>query len=219
MYMKKLFLASFASVSLDLIKELLPKPASQLKAAFIPTAGDPYEDKSFVYIDREKLVNMGFEVIDVDLKEIQGDDLEKILSNVDIVLVAGGNVFYLLDQIRKSGFDIIIKKLIDKGLIYIGSSAGAAICCPTIEGAKRFDDPNKAPGLTDYSGLNLFEKIIIPHAQKEKYFERIKQTTQEMKEKGFEVVTLTDDQAIIVDGDKFRIKSLKSSFLSEILST
>jgi hypothetical protein len=43
--MKKLFLASFASVSLDLIEELLPKPASELKAAFIKTAADPYEDQ------------------------------------------------------------------------------------------------------------------------------------------------------------------------------
>lgn len=199
--MKKLFLASFASVSLDLIRDMLPKPPNQLKAAFIPTAGDPYEDKGFVYVDRDALTNMGMSVIDVDLKVTRGEDLVKVLSNVDVVLVAGGNTFYLLDQVKKSGFDVIVKKLIDKGVVYIGSSAGSILCCPTIEGAKRFDSPTDAPDLTDYSGLNLVDFIVIPHAHKERYKERIQQTTDEMQSKGYKVKTLTDDQAISVNGD------------------
>lgn len=65
--MKKLFLASYASVSLELIKDLLPKPSSQIKAAFIPTAGDPYQDKGFVYTDRDAMVKMGMTVSEIDL--------------------------------------------------------------------------------------------------------------------------------------------------------
>ncbi len=206
--MKKLFLASFASVTLDLVAELLPKPASELKAAFIPTAGDPYGDKGFVYVDREKLVEMGFNVIDIDLKDIDEPTLEAKLTGIDLVLVAGGNTFYLLDKVKKSGFDKVIKKMLDKGLIYVGSSAGSILCCPTIEGARRFDDPNDAPDLTDYSGLNLFDKVIIPHAHKEKYAERIKQTTTEMNERGLEVITLTDDQAVIVTDEGSKIVGL-----------
>lgn len=196
--MKSLFLASFASVTLDLVTELLPKPASKLRAAFIPTAGDPYDDKGFVYVDREKLVEMGFSVVDIDLKEVDENTVEAKLANIDLLLVAGGNTFYLLDKVRKSGFDKVIQKMLNRGLIYVGSSAGSILCCPTIDGAKWFDDPNDAPDLTDYQGLHLFDKVIIPHAHKEKYAERIKQTTAEMNEQGLEVITLTDDQAIIV---------------------
>lgn len=206
--MKKLFLASFASVTLDFIRELLPKPAFELKAAFIPTAGDPYSDKGFVEVDREKLVKMGFDVIDVDLKKIDETALEAKLADIDLVLVAGGNTFYLLDKVRKSGFDRVIQKMLDRGLIYVGSSAGSILCCPTIEGAKRFDNPSDASDLTDYRGLNLFDKIIIPHAHKEKYAERIKQTTTEMDDQGFEVVTLTDNQAIILNGEESKIVEL-----------
>ncbi len=206
--MKKLFLASFASVSLDLIQPLLPKPATELKAVFIPTAGDPYDDKSFVYVDKDKLVEMGFEVVDIDLKKTQGSDLENALNDVDVILVAGGNTFYLLDQAKKSGFDVLVKKLVEKGVVYIGSSAGSILCCPTIEGAKRFDSPTDAPDLKDYTGLNLFNKILIPHAHKEKYAERIQQTTEEMKTKGLEIITLTDNQAIIVNDDDFSVVSL-----------
>ena len=199
--MKKLFLASFASVSLDLVAELLPEPASELKAVFIPTAADPYSDKSFMDVDREKLVQMGFSVSDLELKDMDEARLETALAGADLVLVAGGNTFYLLDKVRKSGFDKVIKKMLDRGLVYVGSSAGSALCCPTIAAAKRFDDPSEAPYLTDYRGLNLFDKIIIPHVQKEKYAERIKQTIEEMKLLGFETVTLTDDEVIIVSGD------------------
>ena len=208
--MKKLFLASFASVTLDLVRELLPKPASQLKAAFIPTAGDPYSDKGFVYVDRDKLVQMGFNVIDIDLAEIDEPTLETKLTDIDLVLVAGGNTFYLLDKVRKSGFDKVIQRMLDRGIIYVGSSAGSILCCPTVEGAKRFDDPSDAPDLTNYNGLNLFEKVIIPHAHKEKYAERIKQTTLEMNEQGLEVIPLTDTQAIIVSDQGTKIVDLQN---------
>ena len=206
--MKKIFLASFASVTLDLIKDLLPKDKPQLKAAFIPTAGDPYDDKGFVYVDRDKLVELGFDVIDIDLKEASEESLEQQLAGIDLVLVAGGNTFYLLEKVKKSGFDKVIKKLVDNGVIYVGSSAGSILCCPTIEGAKRFDDPNDAPELTDYAGLNFYDKVIIPHAHKERYAERIVQTTEEMTQKGLEVVTLTDDQAILITDEGSRVVEL-----------
>lgn len=203
--MKKIFLTSFACKTLDLISELLPKEASSLKAAFIPTAADPYDDKDFVNVDREKLVEMGFEVIDIDLKEIKGEMLEKKLVDIDLILVAGGNTFYLLDHVRKSGFDKILEKLIKKGVIYVGSSAGSILCCPTIEGAKRFDSTEDAPSLTDYSGLDLFNEIIIPHANKERYADRIKETKKEMEDKGFKVNVLTDNQAILIEDESWKI--------------
>jgi len=203
--MKKIFLTSFACKTLNLIKELLPKEISNLKAVFISTAANLYDDKRFVVVDREKLVEMGFEVIDIDLKKTKGKVLEKKLDGVDLILVAGGNTFYLLDHVRKSGFERIVKKLINKGVIYVGSSAGSIICCPTIEGAKRFDEASIVPDLIDYSGLNLFDEIIIPHANKERYRQRIKETKKEMEGKGFKVNVLTDNQAIIINDKDWRV--------------
>lgn len=131
-----------------------------------------------------------------------------MMSDTDIVFVAGGNSYYLLDKVKSSGFDKIVKKRIEEGLIYVGSSAGSILCCPTIDGAKQFDDPNDAPNLKNYSGLDLINKIIIPHAQKEKYFERIKETTEIMEKAGYEVISLTDKQAVIVNGDKVKVASI-----------
>lgn len=203
--MKKLFLASYAALTLELVKPLLPKPAEQLKAAFIPTAGDPYENKDFVYVERRALEKLGMEVTEIDLKATQREELAKVMQQMDVVLVAGGNTFYLLDWVRKSGFDVIVTKRISEGLVYIGSSAGSILCCPTIVGAKRFDTPEAAPELSDYTGLNLVNFAIIPHTHKEKYKQRIEETTAELQENGLEVVYLTDDQAVVVDRDEWEV--------------
>ena len=125
--MKKLFLTSVACLTLDKITELLPSDPSKLKVAFIPTASNLYKDKSWMYKDRDKLVTMGFEVQDLDIADKTKDVIEKELNSIDVVFVSGGNTFYLLEKVRESGFDEVIKKLIDKGVVYIGSSAGSAI--------------------------------------------------------------------------------------------
>lgn len=203
--MKKLLLTSYATFSLPLLKDLLPLPAQSVKAVFIPTAGNPYENKDFVYSDRDKLLELGFDVKEVDLATTQGAALEKALEGVQLILVAGGDTFYLLDQVRKSGFDVLIKKLLDQGVIYVGSSAGSIICCPTIEGAKRFDNPESAPDLTNYQGLNLVPFIVIPHTHKEKYKERVTITTAELTAQKYQVIHLTDDQAVEVSGNEYRV--------------
>lgn len=206
--MRKLFLASFACVSLGLIKEILPASSVKLKAAVIPTAADPYERKDFVDADRTKLVEMGFLVKDVDLKNKSESELERELTDVDLILMAGGNTFYLLDHIRKSGFDKLLPRLLDRGAIYVGSSAGSIVCCPTIIGARLFDDPKIVPDLIDYSGLNLFDTILLPHSQKEKYFERLALAKIELKKLGLKAMTLSDDEAIMIVGDEVRKVSI-----------
>ncbi len=208
--MKKLLLSSFAAHTIQLVERLLPKPASELRAAYIPTAGDLYENKDFISLDRAALEALGMEVLDIDLKSVCGAELAAVLDTVDVVLVAGGNTFYLLDWVRRSGFDTCIKKRIAEGLVYIGSSAGSILCCPTIAGALRFDPPEAAPQLVEYSGLGCVDFVIIPHAQKEKYAQRIAETTAELEEKGRQVMCLRDDQAVIVEGDSWEVVTVNT---------
>jgi len=196
--MKLLFLASFASNTLPLIKEYLPKPANHLNLAFIPTAADPYENKDFVEVDRKALIEFGFKLTDIDIKNIDKQDLKNKLSKFDIIFVAGGNTFYLLEQAIKSGFNEIIKEMINTGTIYIGSSAGSVLCCPNIEYIKVFDNPDVSPNLKNYTGLNLYPGLIIPHAQKGEYAERIREINAEEKPKGKMITEISDNQVIIV---------------------
>ena len=207
--MKKLLLTSYAKNTLVLAIPLLPKKDT-IHALFIPTAGDPYEDKDFVYVDREAMTTLGFSVTNIDLKKQNQKSLRAHLENTDLVLVAGGDVFYLFEHVKKSGFDKIIQEYIEKGLVYVGSSAGSIVCCPTLCGAREFDNPDLAPGLTEYTGMGLVDFVIIPHVQKEKYAERIKRATTELEVKGFRTIHLTDDQAVLIDGEAVKILQSKN---------
>lgn len=170
------------------------------KAIFIPTAGDPYDNKDFVEADRIALEKYGLDIVEMDIKNKNEEEIRKAIASADIVLVAGGDTFYLMEKLKESGADKVIKDFIENNGIYIGSSAGSIICCPTIEGAEEFDNPNLAKGLNNFDGMGVFKDAIIPHAQKEKYFERIRRATERLESKGYKVYPLTDDDILFFDG-------------------
>lgn len=72
-------------------------------------------------------------------------------------------------------------------------------------GAEEFDNPNLAKGLNNFDGMGVFNDAIIPHAQKEKYFERIRKTAERLESKGYKVHHLTDDDVLFFDGYSYII--------------
>lgn len=200
----KLFLASLASETLDLVIPLLPDKPNNLNAAFIPTAADPYQESNMPWMtaDHDKLVSMGFMVTDYDLKNKNSATLRNDLSQYDVIFVAGGNTYYLLNEVKKSGFDIVIKELLNKGVVYIGASAGSMILGPDINHLKTVDHPEIVPELTIYSCLNIINQRILPHFGKEKYAGRHAQLQNDWGDK---ILPLRDDQAVIVNDGKTKI--------------
>ena len=201
----KLYLASYTMVSMAKIIKHEGRDFTGKKAIFIPTAGDPYDNKDFVEADRIALEKYGLDVVEMDIKNKNEEEIRKAIVGADIVLVAGGDTFYLMEKLKESGADKIIKEFVARGGIYIGSSAGSIICCTTIEGAKEFDNPNLAPKLDNFNGLGIFRDVIIPHTHKEKYFERIRRATERLESKGFKVYPLTDDDVLFFDGNSYII--------------
>ncbi len=197
----KLYLASYAMVSMAKIIKHEGRDFARKKAIFIPTAGDPYDNKDFVEADRIALEKYGLDIVEMDIKNKNEEEIRKTIVGADIVLVAGGDTFYLMEKLKESGADKIIKEFIARDGIYIGSSAGSIICCPTIEGAEEFDDPNLALKLDNFDGMGIFKDIIIPHTHKEKYFERVRRVTKKLESKGYKVYPLTDDDVLFFDGD------------------
>jgi len=146
--MKRLFLASVASNVLTQFVELLDCPPSELTVAFIPTAADLYLDRSFMISYRNKLEELGFKVLDMNIAGQSKESLQEQLKDVDIIFVAGGNTFYLLEKVLASGFDEIVKDHIALGKWYVGSSAGSCLAGASIEPLKLFDNPAQAPNLS-----------------------------------------------------------------------
>lgn len=131
------------------------------------------------------------------------DQIKKVLES-NIMLITGGNTFYLLYHLKKSGIYKAIKDFYKKDEFVIsGWSAGALVMTPTIfvaglphrDGSKTPMDENKV-GLTDLTGLNLVDFEIFPH-----YDENTQKKTLEnyRKETKNEVKALTDDEFIVTD--------------------
>ncbi len=195
--MKKLLLTStFANVAEHLLP-LLTKEPSVTMVAFIPTAADMYENPVFVEKDRKALTDMGLNVTDVHLSKITAEELQNTLKNIDVVFVAGGNTFYLLQEARKSGFTELIPDLVKEGLIYVGSSAGSYIACPTIEAAHWEPSDENDVGLTDLTAMALVPFLLSVHYEPQ-YRDSI---VREKSETSFSVKILTNDQALVVQDD------------------
>ena len=64
----KVYLASYAMMTMRKISKNEGGELTKKRAVFIPTAGDPYENKDFVVADKIALQKYGIEVIDLDLK-------------------------------------------------------------------------------------------------------------------------------------------------------
>lgn len=194
----RLFLTSYAAHTLDKIVPMLPKPPGTSTVAFIPTAADPYDESPWMTEDRDKLTELGFNVFDLDLKDITPDTIREKLQHADIIFVAGGNTFYLLEKARASGFDSIVRESVAAGVPYIGSSAGSMIAGPNIEPTKIFDNPDKAQ-LASTRGFGLVDFVVVPHYGKEKYIPYHERLVREYGEK-YELRLITDKQFIYSDG-------------------
>lgn len=196
-----LFLTSIAAKTLHKVLPYLPKSADTMRVAFIPTASDIYTPRPWVEDDRNKLIELGFQVEDIDLKAFSKESLRGKLSDVDIIFVAGGNTSYLLEQAQKNGFLEITRDLIHSGTIYIGSSAGSLLAAPNIEVDKIYDDGEFGKELESYEGLNLIDFVPLPHADNPKYLPYLEQAFKEYGNK-YKLVRLNDNQAIVVTEDK-----------------
>jgi len=166
----KIYLTSIASSVLEKIVPELPKKPSEMKVAFIPTAADTYgaDNRPWLDADRAKFVELGFQLEDFDLKNKTEDEVRAALSKSDIIFVAGGNTFYLLEKIKQSGFDKVLRELKASEKIYIGSSAGSIIVGPNIEPLKSLNHSEEA-NLDNYDAIGLVDFVVLPHWGKEKY--------------------------------------------------
>ena len=202
----KLFLTS-AGIIPEITNEflkLLGKEPAKCRLVFVPTAADPETDEWFVQFvknDKQRLVELGFDVKEVDLKNETETSLEIKFANVDVVYVEDGNTFYLLDWVRKSGFDKAVRKFLEREGIYVGVSAGSIIAGLNIESANWEPADRNIVGLNDLSAMNLVNFCITPH-----YSAEVAGAVGQVASKTeYATIALTDQQAVSVDGDKTEI--------------
>lgn len=170
------------------------------KIALVPNAD--LKNKLRIKGYKQFLKDNGFKVTLVDLNKFQGNELYIELLKYEIIYLFGGNTFILLQKIRESGLDKILPKLLEKGIIYLGQSAGACVMGSSIEPMSSMDHPELAE-LDNYDGLKYANFVFIPHYKNPKYFAAIKQI-EKIYSKKFKFKKFTDSQGLIIENGIIR---------------
>ncbi len=114
--------------------ELLGKPAGKARALFITTAAIDEDAKAVLPKCRNDLLSAGIlpeHITDFDLnREMDADEL----SGYDTVYFCGGSTEHLLERVKAVGFDRALDAALERGLVYVGVSAGSIISAGNLPG-------------------------------------------------------------------------------------
>jgi dipeptidase E len=183
---------------------LTGKPPEEIRTAVISNAKDYYSERARAVKLRETqdyLAGLGLESDIVDLREHRDTEaLRKLLSGYDLLWVGGGNTFCLRDEMQKSGFDKIIRQLLNENLVYAGESAGACVAGTNLRGLESADNPEFTETIL-WEGLSLLPNFILPHADNPMFATDIEAAREAYKDDP-SLLELTDSQALVVDGSK-----------------
>ncbi|MBI3589101.1 MAG: Type 1 glutamine amidotransferase-like domain-containing protein [Candidatus Liptonbacteria bacterium] len=195
----KLLLASNGGFLINQGYKLLSLPKEKIKIGYVTTASKGVEDLG--YLDSHKndmMVNsLNFEEIDIEDKAEK--ELREFFKDKNVIHVEGGNTFYLLKAVKETGFDKLIREFINRGKIYVGTSAGAYIACPTIETAN-WTKARDTFGLTNLTALSL-----VPFLLKVHYTDEMKDLLKEkIASCKYPVRILRDGQGILVENNNYK---------------
>lgn len=101
------------------------------------------------------------------------------LNAFDAVFVSGGDSTVLCREMVRTGFDEVLKRAIDDGLVYVGISAGSMYAAGNLE-----------------NGLHIILNPVIPHWSGQKATGITNLSTE---------IYLSDGQALYVENDEIRL--------------
>ncbi|BBM36686.1 peptidase E [Pseudoleptotrichia goodfellowii] len=202
--MKKMFLVS----SFKDVAAILPNFEKNLKGktvTFIPTASIPEKVKFYVNAGKKALEKLGMTVDTLEISALEITEISKRIKENDFIYVTGGNTFFLLSELKRTGADKVIIEEINNGKLYIGESAGAMITSKNIEYVKLMDNAEKAPNLKNFDALGLIEFYIVPH-YKNFPFQKISQKIIDTYSDDLELQPISNNEAVLVEDDKINIE-------------
>lgn len=202
--MKKLFLSSSFKDVADLFGAFAGGDVKGKTVTFIPTAAMHEKVNFYVKSGRKALEKMGLLVDKLEIATADPTQIRHKLQNNDFIYVTGGNTFFLLQELKKTGADKIIVSQIKSGKLYIGESAGSMVLSPNIEYVEAMDSPKAAPQLNNFDALHAVDFYPLPH-QNAFPFKKAVETIISKYEALVPLMPIGNSQAILVDGDSVKI--------------
>jgi dipeptidase E len=196
----------------DALGKLLGKSFAQAKLAFIPTAADISSgDKSWLINDLNNCKKLGFR--EIDIIDIAAVPQEKIwrprIESADVLLFGGGNTFFLMHCLKKSGLAKLLPELL-KSKVYVGISAGSisaaknlALSSPGKRDLFELYYEEEDETKTDVNeGLGLVDFHVRPHLNSPDFPKLRDEYIKEIAKEVPEPIYAIDDQTAVqvVDG-------------------
>lgn len=203
----KLLLTSAGITNKSLSKalfDLVGKKPEETTLVFIPTASNVEKERGWVDEDLELLRKLSFKQIETaDISTMSKDKWRPIFENSDVLYFEGGNTYYLMEWINKSGLSDMLPELL-KTKVWVGVSAGSMVTNPNLDLIMSQElygeDLDKE---ADMPALNLVNFYFIPHLNS-KYFDKLTIENIEKSAKRFtdKIYTVDDEGAVqFVDGN------------------
>lgn len=206
--MQKLFLASLFKDVFQIFIDFANENLVGKTVTFIPTAAIPDKLDFHIRYSKELLAKMGLIVYELEISTASHSDIVKKLENNEYIYVAGGNTFFLLQEMNRTGTGNLIKTQINTEKLFIGESAGAILVAPDIEYSKDTDNPLMAPNLKSYDALNIVDFYPVPHYNDASLKEAVDIVISKYGTK-LPLVPFSNSQAILVIGKEKQIVSKK----------
>jgi dipeptidase E len=172
------------------------------RIAFVPYALHDLDD--YTATAQNRFQSMGYELKSVHT----ATDPQTVVNEAEAVFVGGGNTFRLLKALYDFDLVVALRRRVEAGMPYIGSSAGSNVAGPTIKTTN--DMPIVQPPSFDALGLVAFQ--INPH-----YLDPDPNSThmgetrelrimQFLEEDPTPVVGLREGAMLLVDADSITLK-------------
>lgn len=204
-FMKNLFLSSSFKDVAKLFVNFAGDNLKGKKVTFIPTAAIHETVNFYVKSGKKALEKMELIVDELDIVTATPEEISSKLQNNDFIYVSGGNTFFLLQELRRTGADNLIIEQINLGKLYIGESAGSMILAPNIEYVKDMDDYKVATDLECFDALNIVDFYLLPHHTNLPFKKTVEKIISKYED-DLPLTPISNSQAILVNGDDIEIK-------------
>jgi len=207
--MKKMFLASsFVDVA-DLFVKFAEEKCAGKTVTFIPTASLVEEVKFYVDAGKEALEKCGLIVDELEISTATKEKIECTIQKNDYIYITGGNTFFLLQELKRTGTDKLISEHINSGKMYIGESTCMLSNDLMLEYVKDMDDCTTAPDIGTFSSLGMIDIYPVPHHTNFPFKESVESIISSYEGK-MDLCPISNTQAIIVNGNKFEIWGIET---------
>ena len=182
---------------------LLSKPINENKL-FILSMGTTSElHVKYLDIAKKWYNQIGFQEKNISILNLKTDTIPSF-EDLDVLHIWGGNTFHYLQRIRETGLEPRIRDFIDRDGVYIGTSAGSMLMSPNVDENLTIDVNDV--GLEDVTGFGYVDYYLLVHW--DTIFEELHADVIKYSwDTGKRVISLTDQQAILVLDNEFKIIS------------